>query len=98
MTDLRPLSERLRERVARQILACEGCDQVVTEILDKAIHETCDALLREAADRLDRLEPLIGKWRARAAATDQIHSTMGIGWKVCADELEAALSPRHGDD
>jgi len=55
MTDLRPLSERLRERVARQILACEGCDQVVTEILDKAIHETCDALLREAADRLDRL-------------------------------------------
>lgn len=37
-------------------------------------------------------QDLIVKWRAKAAATRSWHATMGTGWEVCADELEAALS------
>ena len=37
------------------------------------------------------LQRLISQWREKAAVTDSFHATMGIGWKVCADELEALL-------
>ena len=32
------------------------------------------------------------KWRAEAALTDRFHATMGTGWKVCADDLDAFLA------
>ena len=37
------------------------------------------------------IEALIQRWREKAAATDAFHATMGTGWHVCADDLEAAL-------
>jgi hypothetical protein len=39
----------------------------------------------------DALRALVAKWRARKAVIDSHHATMGIGWEVCADELEALL-------
>jgi hypothetical protein len=41
---------------------------------------------------IDPLRALIARWRAQAALTATFHATMGTGWHVCADELEAALS------
>lgn len=38
-----------------------------------------------------RPETLVERWRAEAARIDRVHATMGIGYHVCADELEAAL-------
>ena len=43
----------------------------------------------------EALRALIVKWRANGARIDGFHATMGIGWKVCADELAAALH-EHG--
>lgn len=34
---------------------------------------------------------LIAKWRAEHQCVSSFHATMGTGWAVCADELEAAL-------
>jgi hypothetical protein len=38
------------------------------------------------------LEALIAKWRNEAAAKDSFHATMGVGWKACANDLEALLA------
>lgn len=35
---------------------------------------------------------LIQQWREKGASCDTFHATMGVGWKTCADELEACLS------
>lgn len=43
---------------------------------------------------MDQLKELIATWRARGASIDTFHATMGSGYKVCADELEAALARR----
>ena len=40
----------------------------------------------------EQLEALIAKWRAEGARCDSFHATMGIGFKKCADELDAALA------
>jgi hypothetical protein len=42
------------------------------------------------------LEALVAKWRNEGAVKDTFHATMGIGWKVCADDLEAALAAPAG--
>ena len=57
---------------------CPGCQQPAPVPFGDA---------REAA-----LRSLVEHWRARAAVTDTFHATMGIGWKVCATELEALLT------
>lgn len=35
---------------------------------------------------------LVERWRKEGAIKDLWHATMGIGWKTCATELEAALA------
>lgn len=40
----------------------------------------------------DQLLVLIEQWRAKAAVKDAFHATMGMGWKACANDLEAALA------
>ena len=42
------------------------------------------------------VQALIVKWRLQAAELDQVHSTMGTGWRKCADELESALAASSG--
>ena len=37
------------------------------------------------------LHSLVERWRQKGAQIDSFHATMGIGYKVCANELEAAL-------
>ena len=37
----------------------------------------------------DGIAALIQRWRNEASVKDSFHATMGVGWKVCADELEA---------
>lgn len=39
----------------------------------------------------EQIRQLIDKWRATADGYDRIHATMGVGWRVCAQELEALL-------
>lgn len=39
-----------------------------------------------------RLTELATKWRAEGARVDTFHATMGIGYKVCAEALEAELA------
>ncbi len=42
------------------------------------------------------LHKLIEKWRYQGAMIDTFHATMGVGYKVCADELEAILKSSGG--
>lgn len=44
-----------------------------------------------AAPGAATLRTLIDKWRATGAVKDTYHATMGIGWKVCADDLAILL-------
>ncbi len=39
-----------------------------------------------------KIDNLVPQWREKARYIDLYHATMSSGWKVCADELEAALS------
>lgn len=43
------------------------------------------------------VQGLVQRWRDEAARKDSFHATMGIGWKVCAKELEAALDSLKAD-
>lgn len=43
----------------------------------------------EARDRA--LRQLVEQWRADSLRLNTVHATMGSGWRVCADELDAAL-------
>ena len=43
------------------------------------------------------LRALVVKWRQEAAIKDSFHATMGIGWKACADEVEALLLSVSGE-
>jgi hypothetical protein len=46
-------------------------------------------------DRLtDQIAQLVEKWRREGAMYDAFHATMGTGWKACADELAALLTPQ----
>ena len=47
---------------------------------------------QESARESSPLETLIAKWRQKAASVDSFHATMGTGWHVCAEELEAILN------
>ncbi len=38
------------------------------------------------------LKQLVETWRQEGARIDTFHATMGSGYKVCADELDAALA------
>lgn len=38
-----------------------------------------------------QLTARIKRWREKAAEVDTFHATMAVGWKTCADELEADL-------
>lgn len=35
------------------------------------------------------LQVLAQQWRAQGIALDRVHATMGIGYKACADDLDA---------
>jgi len=50
-------------------------------------HDVLEAQVR----RLQQIKALVETWRAEGSRLDSAHATMGIGWRVCADELEAAL-------
>jgi len=55
---------------------------------------------QESTALVEGIQRLIEEWRQEAAIKDSFHATMGIGWKVCADELEARLAdllPSEGD-
>ena len=45
--------------------------------------------MTDHAAAVARLVPL---WREKAAQLDAVHATMGIGYKVCANELAEALA------
>jgi hypothetical protein len=44
------------------------------------------------SDPLASIRALIDKWQREGAIKDTFHATMGIGWKVCAEELSAVLA------
>ena len=51
--------------------------------------------IEDARDDLDALQARIAQlpeqWRGEGARIDTFHATMGTGYKVCADQLAAAL-------
>lgn len=55
-------------------------------------YEAAHADWEAAEARLTALRGLAAQWRAEAAVTDSFHATMGVGWKVCADQLIASLT------
>jgi hypothetical protein len=44
------------------------------------------------AGRDGKLRQLVYRWRAEYRRLSQIHATMGTGYHICADELEAFLA------
>lgn len=58
----------------------------------RAEHDQLSAQLRSQDEVIATLRALVVTWRV-----DTFHSTMGIGWKVCANALEAALGQPDAD-
>lgn len=50
-----------------------------------------------ASDPAVCLLAIAKKWRAEGLHLDKFHCTMGIGWKTCADELEAEVARLFSD-
>ena len=38
------------------------------------------------------LRALVAQWREKAALTEMFHASMGLGWGICADDLEAVIA------
>lgn len=91
---------------ARDLLVSIGADVTAQAQAIERLTDNRDAWSQLAVDAQNRLQhteaalaardralrDLVGHWRVKGATTDTFHATMGIGWKACADELDALLS------
>ena len=67
------------------------CTGPFSDARDCPVHRPTPVPDRDGAALRVLLEELVQRWRTAGARLDTVHATMGMGWKACADELDALL-------